>query len=87
MKSEMKTVTESQLVADVLDACCRAAERGTSDQQVAEHLFLAAVMRVFIGFGEEATETLLRAALRDVGNGNFAKMLEEAGFIEWVSAS
>ena len=83
----MKTVTETQLVAEVLDACCRAAERGTGDQQVAENLFLAAVMRVFIGFGEEATETLLRAALRDVGNGNFAVMLEEAGFIEWLPAS
>lgn len=84
MKSKMKKVTESLMISEVMEACSRASERGTSEQEVSEALLLATVIRLFLYVGEDGTGALLRHALRDIENGDFALMLEKAGFIERV---
>ena len=84
MKTEMREVTESLMISEVMEACGRASERGTSEQQVSEALLLATVIRLFLYVGEDGTEALLRHALRDIESGDFALMLEKAGFIERV---
>lgn len=87
MKTEIRQVTETKLIKDVMKVCTKASRRGYCDKHIAEQLFIATVMRIFMTVGEHAIEALLQAALRDVENGDLAKMLEEAGFIERVSAS
>lgn len=82
MRTEMKVVTESLMIADVMNACRKASNRGTSEETISEHLLLAAVTRLFLTVDEEGTEALLQSALDDVKSGDFARMLEEAGFIE-----
>ena len=87
MKTVKRSVYETALISAVNKVCEKASRRGTCDQNIAEQLFLATVMRIFLTVGEDGIEALLRTALRDVENGDFARMLEEAGFIERVSAS
>lgn len=87
MNTAMKAVTESSMIAAVMRVCDKAIRRGARDETISEHLLLAAAIRLFLTVGEDGTAALLRAALRDVENGDFARMLEEAGFIEWVPAS
>ncbi len=87
MKTELRSVTETALISEVNKVCEKASRRGFCDHHIAEQLFIATVMRIFLTVGEDGIEALLRAALRDVENGDFARMLEEAGFIEWVPTS
>ena len=70
-----------------MDTCERASRRGEGSVCISEHLLLVAVTHLFLAVGQEGTKVLLKHALRDVKNGDFAKMLEVAGFIEPIPRS
>ena len=79
--------TDSTLLKELMDACESASRRGECSVCISEHLLLAAATHMFLAVGQEGTKALLKHALRDVKNGDFAKMLEGEGFIEPIPRS
>ena len=84
MKNRSHKLTESTLIEGVMGVCAKAESRGMPEEEVAEQLLLATVTRMFLTLGEPATGQALRNALNDVEQGDFARLLEQAGLIEWV---
>lgn len=87
MKTETEPVTKTALIKDVMKVCNKASRRGFCDQHLSDQLFSATVMWIYFILGDDAIVALLDAAMRDVKNGDFARMLKEAGFIERVHTS
>ena len=82
MKDKFEPPSKSKLIGEVMEMCVKAADRGMSDEDIAEGLLIATVTRLFLTLWEDTTAQVLRKALRDVENGEFALLLEADGLIE-----
>lgn len=87
MNPVLMEVTESEMIAEVMEACEKPSRRGVREETIAGHLLLATAIRLFMTVGEDRTEALLSATLQEVKSGDFALMLEQADLIERVPTS